>query len=68
MKKSIPSNPFLVTGYHSPAYFCDRRAEAERIVNALLNGRNLTLISPRRMGKTGLIQHIFEKEILKDTT
>jgi uncharacterized protein len=60
MRKSKPSNPFLVTGYHSPAYFCNRKAESERIINALSNGRNLTLISPRRMGKTGLIQHVFE--------
>ena len=30
-------------------------------MEGLKNGRNITLISPRRMGKTGLIKHIFEK-------
>jgi len=54
-------NPFLIAGYHSPIYFCDREVEAEAISNALNNGRNLTLLSPRRMGKTGLIHHTFHK-------
>lgn len=52
-------NPFLVAGYHSPAYFCDREAESEKIISALFNNRSVSLISPRRMGKTGLIHHVF---------
>ncbi|WP_455781666.1 AAA family ATPase [Alistipes ihumii] len=56
-----PNNPFLVTGYHSPEYFCDRRQETETMIQALYNGRNVTLIAPRRMGKTGLVQHVFYK-------
>jgi len=57
----MKNNPFLITGYHSPVYFCDRAHETESISNALLNGRNLTLLSPRRMGKTGLIHHVFHR-------
>ncbi len=52
-------NPFLVTGYASPAYFCDREKESKDILETLRNGRNVTLTSPRRLGKTGLIKHIF---------
>ncbi|MBQ6254474.1 MAG: ATP-binding protein [Bacteroidales bacterium] len=52
-------NPFLVAGYESPRYFCDRKKETEELSNALRNGRNVTLTSPRRMGKTGLILHLF---------
>jgi len=52
-------NPFLVYGYKSPEYFCDRTEETEKIIEALRNGRNLVLMSPRRMGKTGLIKHAF---------
>ena len=52
-------NPFLLTGYENPDYFCDRSIETEKIKNAIENGRNITLISPRRMGKTGLIRHTF---------
>ena len=56
-----PNNPFLVTGYHSPEYFCDRRQETETMIRALYNGRNVTLIAPRRMGKTGLVKNVFYK-------
>ena len=54
-------NPFLVYGYQSPAYFCDREEETHLLLSALQNGRNVTLMSPRRMGKTGLIQNVFYK-------
>ena len=54
-----PNNPFLISGYHSPEFFCDREQETAKILDALSNGRNVTLIAPRRMGKTGLIRHAF---------
>jgi AAA+ ATPase superfamily predicted ATPase len=54
-----PNNPFLISGYHSPEFFCDREKETETMLDALHNGRNVTLIAPRRMGKTGLIRHAF---------
>lgn len=54
-----PNNPFLIAGYHSPEFFCDRVRETKELSDALFNGRNVTLISPRRMGKTGLICHTF---------
>lgn len=56
-----PQNPFLVSGYYSPEFFCNREKETERIINALRNGRNITLFSLRRLGKTGLIEHTFNK-------
>ncbi len=54
-----PNNPFLIAGYYSPEFFCDRETEAATMMDALHNGRNVTLIAPRRMGKTGLIRHVF---------
>lgn len=54
-----PANPFLIYGYHSPEYFCDRVDETQKLISALRNGRNVTLMSPRRMGKTGLIKNAF---------
>jgi AAA+ ATPase superfamily predicted ATPase len=54
-----PKNPFLITGYHSPMYFCDRAAETKQLISALQSGRNVSLISPRRIGKTGLIHNVF---------
>lgn len=54
-----PNNPFLIAGYYSPEYFCDRESETATILEALHNGRNITMIAPRRMGKTGLIRQVF---------
>ena len=60
-KKKIPANPFILTGYVSPDYFCNREQETQKLISALQNGRNVTLISPRRIGKTGLIRHVFHR-------
>lgn len=60
-------NPFIVTGKIEPEYFCDRVNESARLVTSVTNGNNLVLISPRRMGKTGLIQFCYEKPEIKDT-
>lgn len=54
-------NPFFVYGYGGPKFFCDRKDETDLLISALKNGRNITLLSPRRMGKTGLIIHAFNK-------
>ena len=53
------NNPFVVYGYKGAAYFCDRVKETDKIVKGLTNERNITLIAPRRIGKTGLIHHVF---------
>ena len=52
-------NPFVYQGYVSPLYFCDRTEETEELIANLQNGRNTVLISPRRIGKTGLIKNAF---------
>ena len=59
-------NPFLVKSYISPEYFCDREIETNKIISAIENGRDITLISPRRMGKTGLIYHVFNHKTVKE--
>lgn len=59
-KKAIKlANPFVIQGYVSPEYFCDRKEETEMICNHFKNGRNITLVAPRRIGKTGLIKNVF---------
>ncbi len=58
-RKKKLENPFVYQGYENPDYFCDRTEETENILSALRNGRNITLISPRKIGKTGLINHAF---------
>ena len=54
-------NPFIVTGKIEPEYFCDRVNESARLIKSITNGNNLVVISPRRMGKTGLIQFCYDK-------
>jgi len=61
MKIEKSNNPFLIAGYINPYYFCNREKETEKIISALCNNRNISLISPRRLGKTGLIHHVFYK-------
>lgn len=56
---STLQNPFTIFGYAGKEYFCDRENETKELIAALRNGRNVTLRSPRRVGKTGLIQHVF---------
>ena len=64
---TIIRNPFITSGYVSSDYFCDREKESETLIREVSNGNNLALISTRRMGKTGLIQHCFrERKIRKD--
>lgn len=55
------NNPFVIYGYKGADYFCDRKRETEQICQALSNERNIVLVSPRRVGKTGLIHHVFDR-------
>jgi len=52
-------NPFISNGYRGANYFCDRKTEAKLLSDFMLNGINVTLFSIRRLGKTGLIHHVF---------
>ena len=63
----MTKNPFLTYGYNGPEYFCDREEETKRLTTLLRNGNHVALMSPRRMGKTGLIRHCFaQQELQKD--
>ena len=55
-------NPFITGGYISAEYFCDREQESKEVIRTITNGNNLVIISPRRMGKTGLIEHCFQDD------
>lgn len=59
-------NPFLTAGYAGPEYFCDRIQETQDITDMLVNENNLALISPRRIGKTELITHVFNQPRIKE--
>lgn len=59
-------NPFFIGRYVDKQYFCDREKDTETLVRHILNGRNIALISPRRLGKSGLIHHTFAQDVIKD--
>ncbi len=54
-------NPFLIKRYESKTFFCDRENELNVLLRNVNNGIDTTLVSPRRMGKTGLIMRFFEQ-------
>lgn len=60
-------NPFVTNGYAGPDYFCDRVQETAILRDLLLNENNVALISPRRLGKTGLIWHVFNNEDIRNS-
>ena len=58
-------NPFITSGYISAKYFCDRITETTTLTRYITNGNNVALISPRRLGKTGLIEHCFHQQQIR---
>ncbi len=55
------TNPFLVKGYTSKNFFCNRLSELKILKTNFENGVNTTLISPRKIGKSGLINRFFDE-------
>lgn len=54
-------NPFILSPYTDKSLFCDRESELKTLFDYVTNEANVTLISPRRMGKTGLIYRLFDE-------
>ena len=62
-----PKNPFVVGKYVNADYFCDRKKETNELFTYLTNERNVLIISERRLGKSGLIEHCFSTTPLKES-
>jgi len=52
-------NPFQLKGYVSAEYFCNREAEIQKLTDSVNNNQDVTLYALRRMGKSALLQHLF---------
>ncbi len=61
------NNPFVTSGYAGDEYFCDRVEETADLRLLLTNENNIALISPRRLGKTELINHVFDCDEFRDS-
>ncbi len=66
MDEKVVNNPFVIGKYLSDSYFCDRSEETEFLRKQIQNGRDVALISPRRIGKSGLIQHFFSQPDIQE--
>lgn len=62
----VQINPFLIEGYLSPEYFCDREEETALLTRHLTNQCNVALIAPRRLGKSGLIRNCFHQKEIRE--
>lgn len=60
------TNPFILSGYIPDEYFCDRKAETDTLIGYITSEENVCLISPRRMGKSKLVEHCYNDARLKD--
>ena len=63
---SVNINPFIVSGRIPEAYFCDRVEESVQLEKSLTNQLNVVLTSSRRMGKTSLVDFVFNKPAISD--
>lgn len=57
----MTTNPFIIKPYESKDLFCDRELELRLMQRNCTNRTDMTLISQRRMGKTGLILRLFDE-------
>lgn len=62
---TININPFIVSGTIPKPYFCDRVKETEVLNMAIQNQMNVVITSPRRMGKTALVDFVFHQESIE---
>lgn len=61
MRQKKFQNPFVLQPYVSAELFCDRVREMNEIISHIRSGSNVTMISIRRIGKTGLILRTFDE-------
>ncbi len=60
------TNPFILSGHIPDEYFCDRKTETDTLIGYITGGENVCLMSPRRMGKSKLVEHCYNDARLND--
>jgi hypothetical protein len=65
--QSILRNPFFHRGpVRDRQYFCGRTAETRQALQMLRNGQCVSIVGPRRIGKTSLQFHLCNPEVQKE--
>lgn len=62
MKNKFNTNPFVLGKDIPDELFCDREQETQTLIKQITNGRNIAIISHRRLGKSGLIHHLLRRD------
>ncbi len=60
------NSPFIYGNIVSDKAFTNREKESEKLYSNLINNINTMIISPRRWGKSSLVEKVFN-DILKKT-
>ncbi len=59
-------NPFFHRGpIRDPAYFYNRQREVKQILDMLGKGQSVSIIGPRKIGKTSLLLHVSRPEVMQ---
>jgi DNA-binding winged helix-turn-helix (wHTH) protein len=59
-------NPFFHRGpIHNPVYFYDRRKEIKQALTWLSKRQSVSVIGPRKIGKTSLLLHLCRQEVMQ---
>jgi len=59
-------NPFFYNGpIHDPPRFCNRKLEVKRVLEMLGKGQSVSLIGPRKIGKTSFLHFISQPEVMQ---
>lgn len=66
IKLPKPVNPFFTGASIPDAYFCDREQETSQLISLVENGKNVVLMSQRRIGKSSLINHVCNQSAIKE--
>ncbi|MBQ6957848.1 MAG: ATP-binding protein [Bacteroidales bacterium] len=67
MPATKPVNPFFTGKIDFPdKYFCDRKEETNLLIKRIENGSNIVIKSPRRIGKSSLIKHLFRQREIQN--
>lgn len=60
-------NPFFHRGpIRDPEYFCDRRLETKHTWRMLSNKQSVSVIGPRKIGKTSFLFHLCRPEVMQE--
>ena len=62
----MTENPFFHRGpIRDPHYFYNRRKEVKRVLEMLGKGQSVSVIGPRKIGKTSLLFNISQPQVMQ---